>query len=67
MGMIGKCEDHKYPNGKGYLMPRDYVFECMEMAHNLSGFDANLLPAIAEEIYVSRFDPNSLYRQRILR
>lgn len=46
---IGKCEDKKYPNGKGYKMVMDFINLCY-----------NKTREEIERLYVEKFDPNGV-------
>jgi len=49
LSKIGKCEDMKYPNGKGYLYTKKFIEKCF-----------NKYRSEIIKLYKDQFDPNSL-------
>lgn len=44
---IGKCEDLKYPGGRGWRYTRDFIVECFGKTRQE-----------IDELYINKYDPN---------
>lgn len=49
---IGKCEDLKYPHGKGYKYTQEFLNDCF-----------NKSPKEIEQLYKEKYDPNKLLKK----